>query len=118
MKRFILIGILLIGAIALFSCSGGKGRADDKTETAQNVTKGDKVVKLDTRSGKTVFELLQAQNAIEFEQTPQGVFITSINGLKNGGGKAWRYYINDQPANVACDKAVLFAGDIVEWRFE
>ena len=118
MKRFILLGIIFIFAIALFSCSGGKDRADDKTETSQNISKDDKIVRLDTRSGKTVFELLQTQNAIEFEQTPQGVFVTSINGVKNGGGKAWHYYINDQPANVACDKAVLFTGDIAEWRFE
>ena len=118
MKRLILISILIVATAALFSCSGGKEDSGDQAETATNISKNDKIITLDTHSGKTVFELLQAQNIIQYEQTSQGIFIKSINGIENGGGKAWHYYINDKPANVACDKAVLFEGDVAQWRFE
>jgi len=48
-----------------------------------------------------------------------GVFIESIDGIKNGtDGKYWQYYINGVLGDTASDKKVLKKGDKVEWKFE
>lgn len=48
-----------------------------------------------------------------------GVFIESINGIKNGDdGKYWQYYVDGVLGDVAADKKVLKKGEKVEWRFE
>lgn len=114
MKQLAIIYTALFFLLLLVSCSGD----GDKEEQTQIIEDGDTQITLDIESGKTVFELLQAQHQIEFSQSAQGVFVLSINTVKNEGGKAWRYFINDKPGNVACDKAVVFEGDVVQWRYE
>lgn len=48
-----------------------------------------------------------------------GVFIESIDGIKNGDdGKYWQYYIDGVLGDAAADKKVLKKGERVEWRFE
>jgi len=114
MKRLAIIFTVLFSLLIMVSCSGDA----DKEEQTQTIEDSDTRITLDIESGKTVFELLQVQHQIEFNQSAQGVFVLSINAVKNEGGKAWRYFINDKPGNVACDKAVVFESDIVQWRYE
>jgi len=51
-------------------------------------------------------------------------YITSINGIKEGGikegteGRYWQYYVNGEYADVGCSKYVLNDNDLVEWKFE
>jgi len=48
-----------------------------------------------------------------------GVFIESINGVKNGtDGRYWQYWVNDKLGEVAADKKEIKGGDKIEWRFE
>ncbi|MEA2098321.1 MAG: DUF4430 domain-containing protein [Patescibacteria group bacterium] len=48
-----------------------------------------------------------------------GVFIESIDGIKNGDDeKYWQYYIDNVLGDSAADKKILKDGAIVEWRFE
>ena len=80
-----------------------------------------KEYKLDDISKQTtVFDILENNVDIEYNNNySYGVFIESVDGIKNGDdGKYWQYYINDVLGDVAADKKVLENGDIVEWRFE
>ncbi|MCK4891590.1 MAG: DUF4430 domain-containing protein, partial [Candidatus Pacebacteria bacterium] len=68
----------------------------------------------------TVFDVLKNNADIKYNNNySYGVFIESINGIKNGDdGKYWQYYINDVLGDVAADKKVLKEGNNIEWRFE
>lgn len=68
----------------------------------------------------TVLDILKKNIEIEYNNNySYGVFIESINGIKNGDdGKYWQYYINNTLGDVAADKKILKEGDNVEWRFE
>lgn len=68
----------------------------------------------------TVFDVLENNIDIEYNNNySYGVFIESIDGIKNGDdGKYWQYYIDDALGNLAADKKILKDGDTVEWRFE
>ena len=68
----------------------------------------------------TVFDVLKNNANIKYNNNySYGVFIESINGIKNGDdGKYWQYYINDVLGDVAADKKVLKEGNNIEWRFE
>lgn len=98
--------LLLLAPVLLIFCAG------EKQPPAQ-----DAFISLDVREGQTVFELLEAQHEIEYERTPMGVFVTAIDGIKNRQGYYWIYYLNGQPGLVACDKAIVYAGDSVVWKY-
>ena len=81
----------------------------------------EKKYKLDNISEEsTVFDILKESIEIEYNNNySYGVFVESINGIKNGDdGKYWQYYINNTLGDVAADKKILKEGDNVEWRFE
>ena len=68
----------------------------------------------------TVFDVLENNIDIEYNNNySYGVFIESIDGIKNGDdGKYWQYYVNDVLGDLAADKKILKDGDTVEWKFE
>ena len=68
----------------------------------------------------TVFDITEENTDLEYNNNYDfGVFIESINGIKNGDeGMYWQYYINDKLGDVAADKKNIEDGDVVEWRFE
>jgi len=81
----------------------------------------EKVYELNGISNKlTVFDVTKENTDLEYNNNYDfGVFIESINGIKNGDeGKYWQYYINDKLGDSAADKKNLEDGDEVEWRFE
>ncbi|MCK5476048.1 MAG: DUF4430 domain-containing protein [Candidatus Pacebacteria bacterium] len=84
-------------------------------------SENEKKYKLDNISEEsTVFDILKESIEIEYNNNySYGVFVESINGIKNGDdGKYWQYYINNTLGDVAADKKILKEGDNVEWRFE
>jgi len=68
----------------------------------------------------TVFDVLKNNADIKYNNNYSfGVFIESINGIKNGAEeKYWQYYINDKLGDSAADKKKLEDRDEIEWRFE
>jgi len=68
----------------------------------------------------TVFDVLENNIDIEYNNNySYGVFLESIDGIKNGDdGKYWQYYVNDVLGDLAADKKILKDGDTLEWRFE
>ncbi len=73
---------------------------------------------------ETAFSLLQKLAELEdfeigFTNYDFGVFVESIDGLKNGqNNQYWQYWVNDKLAEVAADKKEVEIGDRVEWKFE
>lgn len=51
-------------------------------------------------------------------QPYDAVFVDSINGLENGEGNWWQYYVNGKYGEISSDRKELFDGDHVEWRCE
>ncbi|MDI6602793.1 MAG: DUF4430 domain-containing protein [Patescibacteria group bacterium] len=79
---------------------------------------------IEITDNSTVFSLLEElaerENfEIEMSFYPEmGVFVESINGLKNGtAGKFWQYWVNGELPMIAADKKRVKAGDIIEWKF-
>jgi len=77
------------------------------------------------KKNSTVFSLLEElakREDFEVKSTiypGMGVFIESINGVKNGtDGRYWQYWVNDKLGEVAADKKEIKGGDKIEWRFE
>lgn len=46
-----------------------------------------------------------------------GIYVESINGIKNGqNGYFWEYIVNGKIPDVSVDKFQLHSGDLIEWR--
>lgn len=58
------------------------------------------------------------------EYPGMGTFVTSINGVRNEGGKYWMWYIWSSDKGdwelgpLASDRYVLYEGDTIMWRYE
>jgi len=102
--------IITVLFVMLILCLGCSPENDSQTEIEAIIYHG--------IDGKTVFELLSAQHDVDYTESDMGNFINAIDGVKNKGGKFWQYYINDQPGQIAADKAILSTGDKVEWRYK
>jgi len=91
-----------------------------------NKEKGEvKNYRITPKKSSTVFSLLEElakREDFEVKSTiypGMGVFIESINGVKNGtDGRYWQYWVNDKLGEVAADKKEIKGGDKIEWRFE
>lgn len=121
------------------SKNGENNSVDTSSSISNNIKETDKLsASEENKSDKTIVysfnknneestvfsELINygKENNIEIEYNNNysfGVFIESINGIKNGDdGKSWLYYVNGILGDVSADKKVLKDGDAVEWRFE
>lgn len=54
---------------------------------------------------------------IQTTQYDFGIFINSIDGIKNTNDKAWIYFVNGESANKASDQFILKDEDLLEWKF-
>ena len=81
---------------------------------------GDKNFEFNYEPRITALDLLENSGLeIEIKHYDMGIFIESIDSVKNGqNNKYWLYYVNDKSPNVASDKMELEVGDMVEFKFE
>lgn len=80
---------------------------------------------MDKTTNNTVYRLLEECadiNGFGIEGTVwepyDAVFVDSINGLQNGQGRFWQYYVNEKYGETSSDRRELSDGDQVEWRWE
>lgn len=104
------LALLFLSVIQL-SCSGGKS-GHQPVDARDSV-----VVTIAGEEGKSVLELLQRGNRVEFESSTMGAFVTGINDVRNAGGIYWLYTINDTAVPLASDRMIVHAGDTIRWRF-
>jgi len=84
---------------------------------------GDSIATYDGVIAGTAYDALKNVSSqqlfpIEMKQYDFGVFIEKIGDKKNTKDNAWIYYVNGISGDVASDKKIVKAGDVVEWRYE
>ncbi len=55
---------------------------------------------------------------VKTKQYDFGILVEKIGQSENTTDKAWMYYVNGSPGNVAGDKYELKTGDRIEWKYE
>lgn len=91
---------------------------------------GSKKFSIEFKEGETIFEVMRrAKNRndmnFKYENGDYGVFVTEINGVKNGSdsdwtqNKYWILYVNGKSSNEGCSSRKLTTEDtLVEWKYE
>ncbi|MFA6251329.1 MAG: DUF4430 domain-containing protein [Candidatus Paceibacterota bacterium] len=106
--------------------------AENKTQTQIETQNKISLIVLGTtyqssfQEGDTVYKVMdnlsnQKENnfSFSFRKYPAlGIFINEINGLKEGNGKYWLYYVNGKEASVGVSKYELESGDIINWELK
>ena len=143
---WIVLVAFLVGVIYLFSIEFLFFRQEIKnlTQEEKNITEGiirkiqqEKVLyiidkgngnihsyQISLPQNSTVFSLLEElakRENLKVESKVyegMGVFVESIDGVKNGTEKKyWQYWVNSELPPVAADKKEVKKGDKVEWKF-
>ncbi len=72
------------------------------------------------RSATAYSILLYANLTVEYEDYPNGKYITSIGGVTEDLTHNWQYLVDDESGNVAADRYNLraFESTIVSWIFK
>lgn len=83
----------------------------------------DKNYSVKTEKGVSVYDVMKdAENdgfSFKVKEYPSmGFFVEEINGIKNGDGGYWIYYVNGVEASVGISNYVIKDGDIINWKFE
>ncbi|MEM1550756.1 MAG: DUF4430 domain-containing protein [Candidatus Bathyarchaeia archaeon] len=71
--------------------------------------------------GASVLTATQTIANVEYTDFGWGIFVDSINGIKNEGSWFWMWYIWEGKwvlGPVASDRYVLREGDTIMWRYE
>ncbi len=124
MNRKIIIGafvglLLVFILIFIFVNSSTRQKTNNLTESPPPKTFGEKKFEYLCESGKTAFELLQhtTQN-VEFQGSSFGRFVTSINGVKQGNGKYWLYFIDSKDATISADAYICQGDEKIKWELK
>jgi len=99
--------VFILLAVIILSC----GQTEENQTDVKPIT-------LKAEPGKTVFDLLLLEHEVNYSESGMGVFIKSIDGKKNSGGRYWIFYVNGERGNIACNKFIVSEGDKIEWRYE
>lgn len=71
----------------------------------------------DCEVGKTAFEVLEEKASnVEFEGSSFGRMVTGINGIKQGSGKYWLYFINGKDATISADSYICSEEEKIKWE--
>lgn len=128
--KYLLLGLVLLlaGATPFFSTK--RFPETSKVEVAQSQATliidfggGNKISSsFFPQSGTTVFDALkkvaeEKNITLETQQYDFGIFVKAVGGYKSNAKKAWIYFVNGAPGQVAADKRGVKAGDTIEWRY-
>ena len=122
----LLVPVLLVGGLLILltfvSCGNRAEQTSDNPSKAADTTlvtepQDSVVIDLTGEDSVSVFALLRRNHNVDYKTTAMGVFISGIDGLKNGSGVYWIYSINDTTPQVASDKVLTKSGDRVKWHF-
>lgn len=116
--RYIAAGALLLAAVfALAQFQGYEGSGKGQVTTFLSVEgqefSGRKVVV----NGTTAFELVNSSYSVEYQESSQGIFITSIADRAMNDTHSWIYLVNSEPPEVGAASYELRDGDNVSFRF-
>ena len=112
-KSYLVLGLLIVvvASLAVNSyLSYTVGILEGKVRIKATIDFGTskKTKTMDVQNGTTIFEVLDSIATVEYkEYAGMGKLVTSIDGLAQTETHSWLYYVNDDFADVACDKYVL-----------
>jgi len=73
---------------------------------------------VDGQNGTTVFEVLNSIATVEYkEYAGMGKLVTSIDGVAQNETHSWLYYVNEEFAQVACDKYALTEDSLFTFKY-
>ena len=129
-KTFVLfIGLILIfGALSFVNGKNHKNNNEEQTnkivlkiEASGNTKKYQESFK----NRKNLFELMKKISLKEnfdfnYKESSSGVFLKSINGVKNNPRKNmfWMYYINGELSSLGASNCFINDGDVVLWKYQ
>lgn len=69
--------------------------------------------------GKNILESLET-SGIEYEasQSKLGKLVTSINGVSQGEGKSWLYYVDGKEATISAGSFICQGGEDIRWELK
>ena len=114
-----LTGFFFISFLLMMAGCAGSGRDGSADSAAGKTSKSpdSAVIVLMGQMGKSVLEITAKQCAIEYKDSPMGVFVHMIDSLEAGSGYAWVYTVNDVPGQVAADRCLTADSDTIRWHF-
>jgi hypothetical protein len=112
-----LILLLSLLCLALVPILTGCDRKEDPEPAVEVVPSDSLTVVLDGADSVSVFTLLTARHAVDYDQSAMGVFVKGIDSVVNGDGYYWMYSVNDSMGQVAADARMTKTGDVVRWHF-
>ena len=98
----------------------------ENSESFVRVDTPDKSYKVNIEGGENVYEVMNnlkndKNNNFDFkyrEYSSLGIFIKEINGVKDGGGKYWFYYINGVEASMGVSNYIIKKGETISWKLK
>lgn len=120
----IIVVLILIAAFVFIKMLGSSSSLLKSklqpTQVQPIVNSSDKKdVSYNCQSGKTAFEVLQANNnQVKFQGSSFGRMITGINGVSQGGGKYWLYSIDGKDATVSADAYICQGNEKIQWELK
>ena len=104
---------VLLALILSTSCGG-----DNSNEKAveDETLRDSLVLTMVATDSITVFDLLDANHAVEFKNSAMGVFVTTIDSMENSPKAYWVYSVNGKMIPMACDRHTIGVGDTLVWH--
>ncbi len=125
MKKYLLIPLLITTVLTITACQPKQDNTVPNTseeqvqEQANNQEPTTNSYQYTaTESGQTAFDLLQANEQVDYTEYDFGTFIEGINGQKGDETHFWAFYVNGEKANAGADSTILDEGDTIEFKWE
>ncbi len=89
----------------------------DTTRPATAIDRDSLFYKFAAEDSTTVFDLTVKHYYVEYDATPNGHFIFSINSIEQGNDYFWVYAVNDTMGQVAANNRKIGPSDRVVWHY-
>ncbi|HEY5668095.1 MAG TPA: DUF4430 domain-containing protein [Candidatus Saccharimonadales bacterium] len=116
----VLIAILASVTVGVLHKLQTNKTAQTSSSTVRSQVQGATIIRFTAVKGESVLAQLQSREKVVVDQDPNyGLFVESINGIKNGAdNKYWSYYVNGHITNSGAESYITKGGEEVVWKFE
>ncbi len=115
-----LIVFLVLTFIGCGSRSGDSSKSSSQSDTIRPATAIDRdslFYMLEAVDSTTVFDLTVKYHYVEYDVTPNGNFVFSIDSIDQGNDYFWVYAVNDTMGQVASNIRIIDPGNRIVWHY-